>query len=301
MCLTDNYENGFDEDVLQNEYNTCPECGGRVTTSRVETACDECGLVLCDSPTDYGPEWRDDDATRVGAPRTVTRHDRGLSTEIGSRFDARGRPLSAAKQRQLARFRNQQTKARFQGSATRNEASGLEEIARLCGALDLSHSYREQASVLFQTAQEDSLLSGRSIEGIAAGCVYAVCRIHGLPRSIEEVAAHSSMDATDVSNGYRVLNTHLDLPGRPPDPRGYVDRLVSEFDLDDAVRVQAVELVEAALDAGLDSGRHPGGMAAGAVYAVLGRFGPSQQALAEAAGVTPPTLRARWRELRTFE
>jgi predicted nucleotidyltransferase len=46
MTESDSYPNGFDEDVLQNEHNTCPECSGRVTTNSREMVCDDCGLVF---------------------------------------------------------------------------------------------------------------------------------------------------------------------------------------------------------------------------------------------------------------
>ena len=58
MSTRDIYDDGFDEDVQQNEHNTCPECRGRVTTTVRETVCDDCGLVLDDRPVDLGPEWR---------------------------------------------------------------------------------------------------------------------------------------------------------------------------------------------------------------------------------------------------
>ncbi|MFQ3285630.1 TFIIB-type zinc ribbon-containing protein [Natronomonas sp.] len=49
------YERGFDEDVEQNEANTCPECGGRVTANVDETVCDDCGLVIDENKIDRGP------------------------------------------------------------------------------------------------------------------------------------------------------------------------------------------------------------------------------------------------------
>ena len=48
------YETTFDEDVQPgSNANQCPECGGRVATNAVETACDDCGLVI-----DFASEWQ---------------------------------------------------------------------------------------------------------------------------------------------------------------------------------------------------------------------------------------------------
>ena len=44
---------------------------------------------------------------RTGAPLTVARHDRGLSTEIGHSVDTKGNTLSGQKRRQLGRIRRE--------------------------------------------------------------------------------------------------------------------------------------------------------------------------------------------------
>ena len=124
MATRDIYETGFDEDVQTDaESNQCPECDGRVTTNAVETVCEECGLVIDEQRIDYGPEWRGfdkDERERTGAPLTATRHDRGLSTEIGRGADANGNELSGQKRRRLARMRREQTRERFQQAVARS-------------------------------------------------------------------------------------------------------------------------------------------------------------------------------------
>ena len=105
MATSDIYETTFDEDVQQETTtNQCPECDGRVTTNVSETVCEDCGLVIDEQRIDHGPEWRSfdkDQRERTGAPLTVARHDRGLSTEIGRWTDANGNTLPGRKRRQL--------------------------------------------------------------------------------------------------------------------------------------------------------------------------------------------------------
>ena len=95
MTNRDIYETTFDEDVqTETESNQCPECDGRVTTNSIETVCEDCGLVVDEYQIDHGPEWRrfdNDQRERIGDPLTAARHDRGLSTEIGT---TRGAPSS---------------------------------------------------------------------------------------------------------------------------------------------------------------------------------------------------------------
>jgi hypothetical protein len=163
MSLRDIYEPTFDEDVSAGEQSgpVCPECGGIVHTNSIETACEDCGLVVEDRPIDHGPEWRafDDDERdrreRTGPPLTPTRHDRGLSGEIGfDRTDANGTTLSGRKQSQLARLRREHRRGRWgrkgrteprpwsfggptdrrrTGPATEPSQSGLSSVPYRCG------------------------------------------------------------------------------------------------------------------------------------------------------------------------
>jgi transcription initiation factor TFIIB len=109
MASRNIFEQTLDEDVQQNEHNTCPECGSRVTSNTHETVCDDCGLVVEDQEMDRGREWRefnnDKGGRRVGAPNTAARHDRGIGTDIGRKHDSRGRKIKGRKRRQLNRLR----------------------------------------------------------------------------------------------------------------------------------------------------------------------------------------------------
>ena len=101
MATRDIHETTFDEDVQSNSTaNQCPECDGWVITNAAETICEDCGFAIDDQQIDHGPEWRSfeaDEYDRTGAPLTVARHDRGLSTEIGRDVDAKGNTLSGQK------------------------------------------------------------------------------------------------------------------------------------------------------------------------------------------------------------
>ena len=144
MSRSDSYSRRFDEDVKQNEHNTCPECGGRVTTNTRETVCDDCGLVLEEQRVDPGPEWRSfpdrETRERTGAPRTAARHDRGLSTEIGETWEADGR-LSTAKRRQLNRLRREHRRSKHRSKREKNQMHGILEVRHVADGLDLGSGW----------------------------------------------------------------------------------------------------------------------------------------------------------------
>lgn len=223
----------------------------------------------------------------------MTRHDRGLSTIIGYKQDANGNALSGEKRRQLARLRREHSRARFQSKRERNLAHGLGGIDRVTGQLDLSKSVQEQASCLFRTAQDENLLIGRSIESIGAGCVYAVCRINDLPRTIDEIASVAAVNQEKVRNGYRVLNRELDLPTPPQRPRQYLPGLASAFDLPVRTERRAREIATEATEDGLSTGVNPSGFAAACLAVAAAEQGIKviQRDLAAEADVSPVTVR----------
>jgi transcription initiation factor TFIIB len=306
MTSRDIYESTFDEDVQHTSTNTCPECDGRVTANVHETVCDECGLVLNDETIDRGPEWRavgDDSRRRTGGPNTVARHDRGIGSTIGRKTDAKGRTVNGRKRRQLQRLRREHSRARVGSKADRNRIMAFTEIRRMVGALEITTSLRDQACQLFRTAQDAGLLPGRSIEAFASACLYAVCRIDGNPRTFEEVASVSKVSQDRIEHGYSVLNRELGLPVPPADPRAYLAQLASSVDADPVTERTARDLLAAAADTPATTGKKPAGVAAGALYLAAQRTGAflTQSTIADAADVSMPTVRARYRGLEGIE
>ncbi|GGM74288.1 MULTISPECIES: transcription initiation factor IIB family protein [Halobacteriales] len=297
MTTSEPYERAFDEDIQRGTTEPCPECGGPVRTNSAETVCADCGLIIDEQSIDRGPEWHRDDADtakRTGAPLTPARHDRGLSTVIGSGQDATGTDLSGQKRRRLARMRREQSRARWRSKQERNLGHGLTEIRRIASALGLADSVRDQACQLFRTAQNERLLKGRSIEAMAAASVFGACRCNGESWLIDDVAPMAQVGQNRVENAYTVLNEELGLPTPPVSLDQFVPRLASDLGCTDVVRRRAEELVVQAVDAGITTGVHPSGFAAACLYmAACVHDAPLTQAdAAAAAGVTVETIRS---------
>jgi transcription initiation factor TFIIB len=166
------------------------------------------------------------------------------------------------------------------------------DIRRITSVLELAESIRDQACALFRTAQREGLLPGRSIEAMAAGCVYAVVRCNGLPRTVAEVAEPAPVDRTNVEGAYRVLNAELGLPAKPLSPSAFVPRISSALGVSDDVQHRALRLAAAAEEAGLTNGVQPSGFAGGCLYKALeGRPVPTQCEVASAADTSRKTVR----------
>ena len=304
MAIRDVYETGFDESNGKTiDADTCPECPGTLVTDGGEITCIECGLVVDEYRIDHGPERRQfadsESQPRTGPPLTQARHDRGLSTEIGYGRDATGNPLSSRKRAQIGRLRTQHKRGRWRTKAERNLAFACGEITRMTGALELPDSICEEASHVYRRAHDQDMIAGRSIDAIAAASVYAACRLHELPRTIEDVASVSPLDDDKVTLGYRLLNAELGLEVPVVTVRNRIPRLATACEIPAAVEQRAMQYAALAEDAAIANGRNPDGVAGGCLYLAGQEAGldVTQAALAAAADVSPVTIRKRYYEL----
>ncbi|WP_318568316.1 transcription initiation factor IIB family protein [Salinigranum marinum] len=279
----------------------CPECDGRLNTDASETVCAECGLVVSADHIDHGPEWRSfpdgPSRERTGAPLTRSRHDRGLSTEIGRSTRVKGR-----KRRQLARMRVQHNRAQISTKRERNQVYVFTEIRSVTAGLSLPTHICEMASTLFRSAQSADIVRRRSLEGFAAA-VYAACRVQGVSRTIEEVVAEARADRGELRAAYDALNRELGLPTGPIDPAEYIPRYATRLGVDAETERRAREYAVSCTETGVASGRNPSGVAAACLYTASCDLGGdvTQATAADVADVTPVTVRNTYTDLRSEE
>lgn len=281
----------------------CPECSGRIEQSGQDAHCVECGLVVDEQQLDHGPEWRSFDSEerkRTGAPRTVTRHDNGLSAAIGyDESDAQGNPLPERKRRQLRRQRRLNKRAQFGSKRQRNLAHGLGEIRRLTSALSVSSSVQKQASSVFRSAQDADLLIGRSIEGGAGAAVYIACRCNTVV-AMERIAEVARCSESHLWTMYKTFQRGLSLPIPLQTPVDWVPQILSRVPLavPPALRQLAHDYAQGATDASGFAGK-PACIAAACVYLASQETGAgwTQAMVADAADVTRKAVRSWYQKL----
>jgi transcription initiation factor TFIIB len=287
----------------------CSDCGSRELTrdeTRGEVVCDDCGLVLEDNVIDHGAEWRvfspeqGDQRARTGAPMTVMLHDKGLSTDIDwQNKDYSGKTINSKYRSQFYRMRKWQKRSRVSNATERNLAMALAELDRMASRLELPKSVREAAAVNYKKAVDKRLIRGRSIEGVAAASLYAACRQCGVPRTLDEIGQASRTGRKEIGRTYRFMVRELKMKIMPTGPEDYISRFCSGLGLDAEVEAKAYELIKAAQEKELTSGRGPTGIAASIIYiaSVLCGKRRTQREVAEVAGVTEVTIRNRYKEL----
>ncbi len=286
----------------------CPSCNTKkihIDYQRGEVTCASCGLVLSDHSIDTGPEWRAfsteerDARQRVGSPSDLTMFDQGLSTKIGHKdVDASGRKLSSSRRAQIHRLRKWQIRTKVHSSDTRNLAVAMGDLSRISSQLSIPYSIRETSAVIYRKVLRKHLTRGRTILGMVTASLYLACRVHKVPRPLEEVCDCTHMTRKEISLCVRLILQHLNLT-IITQPHDYVSRFGTDLRLPGKTQKKAIDILNAAKKIHLTVGKDPKGMAAAALYVagILTQSRRTQLEIAETARVTEVTVRNRYKEM----
>ncbi|MEM7826443.1 MAG: TFIIB-type zinc ribbon-containing protein, partial [Candidatus Aenigmatarchaeota archaeon] len=186
----------------------CPECGSSNLVedpNRGEMICKDCGLVIKEELIDTGQEWRAFDSeqmsrrARGGAPLTFTKHDKGMTTEIGKGV---GELYKVPAKKRAQYYRLTKWHKRLIKSKDRNLSFALSELQRIVSFLNLSKSIHERIARYYEEAVNKGLVRGRSIESVIAALAYAVSREFGSPRTLDEISEASGVEKREIGRTY---------------------------------------------------------------------------------------------------
>jgi len=290
--------------VDEENIKKCPECGSTnlyYNKQKGEIICRDCGLVIDSKSISLGKEWRDfedDDGNemkRSGAPTSYTKYDMGMGTSIGSEKDLYG--LSKKERYKVQRIRKWQVT--LTTVMEKNLKIALGELRRLASYLNLPSSIEEDAAKIYTEAVRRNLVRGRSIEAVVAGVVYAACRRHNIPRTLEEISEASGIDKKEIGRSYRYITRELKIKILPSSPIDYISRFASVLKYSPKTQSRGIEILSKALNLDLTSGRGPIGIAAAALYiaGLLEGERRTQREISEVSGVTEVTIRNRYKEI----
>ncbi|MBN2567332.1 transcription initiation factor IIB [Candidatus Woesearchaeota archaeon] len=282
----------------------CPECGSInlfLNREKGEIICKDCGLVVEEKMVDFSQEWREFDSEdgesrrRTGAPMTYTQYDQGLGTEVGRKADLY--TLDNKDRNKFFRLRKWQY--RISTAIERNLKLALAELKRVSSYLKLPKSVEEEAARIYTLAVQRGLVRGRSMESVVAGALYAACRRHDVPRTLDELSEASGIEKKEIGRTYRFVTRELGITILPSNPADYIARFSSALKLTAETQSRSIEILESAHKAELTSGRGPTGIAAAALYvsALIHGEKRTQREVADVAGVTEVTIRNRYKEL----
>ncbi len=283
---------------------SCEVCGGSswdADNIRGETVCSDCGYVVAENMIDPGAEWvnhsNGDDRSRVGAPSTLTLSDKGLSTEI-RRSDltaggARKHGLSGKALRDWRRRQRIDQRSKTRDSRSRNLSVAMQFI-RDRG--DLPPQIEQEAASLYRHSVERGLVTGRSIRGVTAACVYISAREAKIPRKIEDIGRAfdmvSDIEVKELKRTIRLVARNLGTH-HITGPEEYFEKFHSDLGLPAMVLGEARDLWSRVGENLSWQGKKPSGIAGVILYYVsqMSDSTRTQREVCEVSGISEVTLR----------
>jgi len=281
----------------------CSECGSINLTydeQRGEIICNDCGLVIEEKMVDTGQELhgqfeKGEKKGRGGAPLSMQKFDRGLTTNIGEISDIY--KLEGGQTRKFLRLKKWQE--RVSTSIERNLRLAMAELRRVASFLNLPNVVKDEASRIYNFVLQRGIVRGRSMESVIAACIYAACRSYSIPRTLDEIANASDIERKEIGRTYRFIMRKMGVKVKPSSPKDYISRFASILHLSPKTQNQALKILKKAEVSELTSGRGPAGISAAALYvsALLNDEKRTQREVADVAGITEVTIRNRYKEL----
>ena len=282
----------------------CKICGSRSWDTddvRGETTCSDCGYVAAENMIDPGAEWINhsdgDDRSRVGAPSTLSLSDKGLSSEIQRRDltagAAKRHGMSGKGLREWRRRQRIDQRSKTRDSRSRNLAKAMQFI-RDRG--DLPPQIEQEAASLYRHAVQRGLVTGRSIRGVSAACVYIAAREAKIPRRIEDIA--EAFDMTKAVEDKELKRT-IRLVARPlgthhiTGPEEYFEKFHSDLGLPPHVLGEVRELWSSVKNNLAWQGKKPSGIAGVIIYKASQESSSprTQSEVCKVSGISEVTLR----------
>jgi len=226
--------------------------------------------------------------------KDIMQHDYGITTEISPNMSG----MSSAARGKWGRLKHIDNRGRIRNSTERNLATALTELKRIASRMSLPKTTAKEAAFIYRKAVDKKLIRGRSIEGVVAASIYAACRMHQNPRTLDDVGRHSRTGRKEIGRTFRFLKRQLVLTIGLSNPTDYIPRFCSELKVHKEIELEAHRILASVGSEAMIS-RGPTGIAAAAIYLAAKRRKKdrTQSEVAQVAGVTEVTIRNRYKEL----
>jgi transcription initiation factor TFIIB len=290
------------------EKNNCPQCTSTNLVTDInsgEVVCGDCGLVVAENMLNQNPEWKAftleerEAKSRMGAPVSYARFDKGLHTTIQGFTDAAGNKLSSKAKRRAWRLRKWHMRIRTQDSKSQNLLKAMNELQIISEKLHVPYSIQEKSAVIYRKALDKDLIRGRTIAAIVAASLYVACRSTKKAITLNDIAEASMLGRREISKAYRLIVDTLEIKIPPHDPLGYFSRITEKLCVSGEVQGIAVRLLHEAKHKRLTVSKDPLGIVAALVYIACQLKGENitQKEIAVVAGISTMTIRNRKSEL----
>ena len=299
-------------------------CGKIITDEYAgELICGKCGVVLEEKTKSYRQEPTKNDFNEMSSHTTTTntKHIGTSFTTIGNQKsfgikDHTGKTIHKITKDSLNRLYNSGNIQRTSCQRFQSIVSGMVKLDGLVHKLSLSENVSQETARLYKRAHAARIVSGRSIMGVMAACVYYSCKKLDIPRDMAEICNAANIKKNVLFSCYRVIVDSMELyseknyddknkDGRYIKDDGYntitkqrhircIPKIISKLELPQRICRQAASLI-LLQDDYLLSGKNPNVVAATAIYITCNHDKKynsiTQREVSEASGITTMSIR----------
>jgi len=301
------------QEFVFKENDMCPQTRGPhgplVTDSiRGEVLCGSCGIVIKEKVEDQGPEQQSfsseqyNERSRTGAGSTLSIHDKGLSTVIGTLDkDASGNSISPYMKFTFNRLRTWDSRSKST-TLDRNLRTAFSIMQAIQSKLDISDSVIERAAYLYRKALTKNISRGRTISGLILSALYVACRESNVPRTLQDMATAGNISFKDLSRHYRIFVRTLELQVDTYNSGDFVSKIGTAVGLSEKTKRDALDILFKAKEKNITDGKNPLSLAASAIFlsGIVNHEKATQKDIAKASGISSVTIRNVAKILRKY-
>ena len=294
--MVENYSSDYD---IKCQLDTCETYPTITDSERGEIFCGGCGLVLVQNMTDTSHEssgYTQEDfmkLSRTGPATSLTMHDKGLSTVIGTNNDSTGKALSGKTKYEFNRLRTWDQRSKSRKTATLSKAFTL--MNGMKTKLGIPDNVVETAAYIYRKAVNAKLTRGRTTVSLVSASLYAACRENNIPRTLDDIAVAGNVERRILSRDLRTIIKKIGLNLNQYDTTSFISKISNNMNLKEKTKRDAFEILKRCEKELITAGKHPVAQAAASLYVscVMNGEKISQKKFSVESGISDVTIRNR--------
>ena len=294
--MIENYSNDYD---VKCQLDTCKTYPAITDSERGEIVCGGCGLILLQNMADasYQNNGHSQEdfmkLARTGPATSLTMHDRGLSTVIGTNKDSSGKALSSKTKYEFNRLRTWDQRSKSRKTASFSKAFTL--LHGMKTKLGISNNVVENAAYIYRKVVSAKLTRGRTMASLISASLYAACRENNIPRTLDDIAEAGNIERRILSRDLRTIIKKLELNLNQYDTSSFISKISNNLNLKEKTKRDAFEILRRCEKEQITAGKHPVAQAAASLYisCIMNGEKISQKKFSVESGVSDVTIRNR--------
>ena len=291
-----NYSSDYD---VKCQLDTCKTYPVITDSERGEIVCGGCGLILVQNISGTLNESNGYTLegflkiARTGPATSLTMHDRGLSTVIGTNKDFSGNALSSKTKYEFNRLRTWDQRSKSRKTAIFSRAFTL--LHGMKTKLGVPDSVVENAAYIYRKIVNAKLTRGRTMASLVSASLYAACRENNIPRTLDDVANAGNVERIILSRDLRTIIRKLGLNLNQYDTTSFISKISNNMNLKEKIKRDAFEILKRCENEEITAGKHPVAQAAASLYisCIMNGEKISQKKFSVESGVSDVTIRNR--------